>query len=220
VTVPTEFTIGEAAAIVGVQPHTLRAWERRYAIVLPRRSRSNQRRYTIDDIRLLSAVKEAIGGHSHSVRRVAEQVSRTQGGAPSATATQAARATPSPDDSVWRTAMDLVPVLVLFLDRHGQIVDTNAAAAVDLDIARDQLRGRSFADLIVPAQRRRAAEVYRQPLRQRRDWQLEVDVDPAPALYTFDCWPVRTVTRRELLVLVGHQARVAHAAGSRAQPGG
>jgi len=76
VTIPTEFTIGEAAVIVGVQRHTLRAWERRYAAVMPRRSRSNQRRYTIDDIRLLSAVKQAIGNRSPSERRVMERVGR------------------------------------------------------------------------------------------------------------------------------------------------
>jgi PAS domain S-box-containing protein len=205
VAVPTEFTIGEAAAIVGVQPHTLRAWERRYAIVLPRRSRSNQRRYTIEDIRLLSAVKEAIGDRSHSVRRVAEQVSRMQSETPADAVPLQVQQGASNDESVWRTAMDLVPVIVLLVDPAGRILDTNAAAALDLDIAREQLRGRELVDLVVPAQRGRAAEVVSQPLRQRRDWELEVSGRSSAVRYTFDCWPVRTVTRRELLVLVGHR---------------
>src|SRR2546428_6549731 len=102
VTVPAEFTIGEAAAIVGVQPHTLRAWERRYAIVLPRRSRSNQRRYTIEDIRLLSAVKEAIRGHSHSVRRIAEQVRRMPAMVSPPDTAWAGGPSLADDESVWR----------------------------------------------------------------------------------------------------------------------
>src|SRR5207237_3794351 len=100
---------GEAAAIVGVQPHTLRAWERRYAVVMPRRSRSNQRRYTIDDIRVLSAVKEAIGNRSHSVREVVEQVGRKDGDAPHIEGVHPQEGSVPSEESVWRTAMDLVP---------------------------------------------------------------------------------------------------------------
>jgi PAS domain S-box-containing protein len=207
VTVPSEFTIGEAAAIVGVQPHTLRAWERRYAIVLPRRSGSNQRRYTIDDIRLLSAVKEAVGSHSRSVRRVAQQVSRAPGAPAPTAATQRFRAVPPGGESVWRIAMDLVSVMVLLLDPDGHIVDTNAAASLELGVAREQLRGRPFLDLIAPGQRGRAADVCRQPLRQQRGLELQVNLKSSQGLYAFDCWPVRTVARRELLVLVGQEAQ-------------
>src|SRR2546428_3977571 len=141
VTVPAEFTIGEAAAIVGVQPHTLRAWERRYAVVLPSRSRSNQRRYTIEDIRLLRAVKEAIGERSRSVGRVVQQAGGGHLDAGHSTATLQP-ALSSSQQSVWRTAMDLVPVIVLLVGLDGQVVDTNAAAEVDLGVPREQLRGR------------------------------------------------------------------------------
>ena len=45
-TLPGDLSIGEAAAIVGVEPHTLRAWERRDHALRPSRAPSNQRRYT------------------------------------------------------------------------------------------------------------------------------------------------------------------------------
>jgi len=204
VTVPTEFSIGEAAAIVGVHAHTLRAWERRYAVVLPSRSRSNQRRYTIEDIRLLRAVKEAIGERSRSVKRVVQQVGSGHGDAAHSTAAPRP-ALSSSRQSVWRTAMDLVPVIVLLVGPDGQVVDTNAAAEVDLGVPGEQLRGRPFVDLVAPDQRGQAAEVCFQPLRERRGLQLQVRRGTSPMTYVFDCWPVRTAAKHQVLVVVGHQ---------------
>ena len=73
--------------------------------------------------------------------------------------------------------MELVPVVVLLLGPDGQVVDTNAAAEVDLGVPREQLRGCQFVDLVIPDQRSRAAEVSCRPLRQRRGLQLEVRRD-------------------------------------------
>jgi DNA-binding transcriptional MerR regulator len=198
--VPTELTIGEVAAIVGVQPHTLRAWERRYRIVLPARSGANQRRYTIEEVRLLNEVKEAVGGRGRSVRRVAERERAARRDAAPVGAAEGQGA-----GSVWRTAMDLVPAMVLLVDQAGRVLDANAAATRELGLARDQLAHRRFEELAVPGQRSRAAGLCDVPPRQRRDWQVELGAERSPLTRWFDCWPVRAVTGQQLLVLVGHR---------------
>src|SRR3954454_17410428 len=45
----TGLRIGELSRRVGVSPDVLRAWERRYALLRPQRSRSGQRLYTAAD---------------------------------------------------------------------------------------------------------------------------------------------------------------------------
>lgn len=50
------FTIKQAAARVGVEPATLRAWEQRYAVVTPQRSPSGYRVYGEVDLRVLRSM--------------------------------------------------------------------------------------------------------------------------------------------------------------------
>jgi len=45
----TGVRVGDLARRVGVSPETLRAWERRYGVLRPQRSRSGQRLYTSGD---------------------------------------------------------------------------------------------------------------------------------------------------------------------------
>src|ERR1700716_3830234 len=62
------FSIGEVASIVGLSPHTIRAWERRHGLLRPRRTSSGQRRYTTDDMALLLQVKHAAARHGVSLK--------------------------------------------------------------------------------------------------------------------------------------------------------
>ena len=54
------YSIGHVAEQVGISPATLRAWERRYAIVSPKRTAGDYRVYSRDDLRLLHAMKRLI----------------------------------------------------------------------------------------------------------------------------------------------------------------
>jgi DNA-binding transcriptional MerR regulator len=70
------YSIGAVVKMLGLDASTLRAWEERYGLVVPRRSRGGQRIYSRDDLAQLRFVLEAIGkgaspGDAH--RLLAEQ---------------------------------------------------------------------------------------------------------------------------------------------------
>ena len=48
--------------MVGIQPGTLRAWERRYQILNPVRNESGHRLYTEEDLRKLKWLTEKVSG--------------------------------------------------------------------------------------------------------------------------------------------------------------
>lgn len=66
------FTIKRAAALIGVTEGTLRAWERRYGVVQPKRTPSGYRMYDADAVRVLMAMKNLIDS-GWAVRAAAEQ---------------------------------------------------------------------------------------------------------------------------------------------------
>jgi MerR family transcriptional regulator, light-induced transcriptional regulator len=64
----TGLRIGELSRRVGVTPDVLRAWERRYGLLQPHRSRSGQRLYTTaDEARVRRMLDHMQGGYSASV---------------------------------------------------------------------------------------------------------------------------------------------------------
>ena len=67
------FTIKQAAARVGVEPATLRAWEQRYAVVTPRRSSGGYRVYGEDEVATLRRMAELIE-QGWSAAQAAEKV--------------------------------------------------------------------------------------------------------------------------------------------------
>ena len=54
------YRIKTVSSLTGISPTTLRAWERRYDVVEPRRSRSGYRVYSDVDIATLSRVKQLV----------------------------------------------------------------------------------------------------------------------------------------------------------------
>jgi DNA-binding transcriptional MerR regulator len=54
------YTISRAAEQVGISAATLRAWERRYAVVAPTRTDGAYRVYSADDLRVLHAMKKLV----------------------------------------------------------------------------------------------------------------------------------------------------------------
>jgi PAS domain S-box-containing protein len=132
------FSIGEVAAIVGLSRHTIRAWERRHRLQ-PRRTASGQRRYTADDVALLMHVKHAVSQHRLSLK-VAFGAAQGELSVP---AVQDAAA-----PGLWRSAVDLLPEMILILDVDGFISAANRVAATTLGVPPEDLVGRHLADLL------------------------------------------------------------------------
>lgn len=57
---PGPYRINVAAALSGVAPATLRAWERRYGVPAPRRTTSAYRLYSADDVKLVARMRELV----------------------------------------------------------------------------------------------------------------------------------------------------------------
>jgi PAS domain-containing protein len=130
------FSIGEVAAIVGLSRHTIRAWERRYQL-RPARTASGQRRYTPDDVALLMHVKQAVSRHRVSLRVAF-------GTALGDLTVPAMQESPS----LWRSAVDLLPEMMIILDVDGFVGAANHTAATVLGAPTGDLRGRLLADIL------------------------------------------------------------------------
>ena len=195
------FSIGEAAAMIGVSTHTVRAWERRYRIVSPMRSPTGQRRYTADDIEVLRQVKHDSRVHRLSMRvaTMAAQglVALDEPDTASAPAAAARAADP------LRLAVDLVSEIVLVIDARGRIVHANTVFVRLSGVLPRQLRGSAFADYVDAFDRAKAVKLYESPLRQRRGWELNIRAPGRGAMFSIDCWPV-TNGEHPVLLLIGH----------------
>jgi len=67
-TLPTGISIGDVARICGVQPHTIRYWEKEFtAFLAPGRTIGRQRRYRNDDITRLMEIKKLLWVHRFTI---------------------------------------------------------------------------------------------------------------------------------------------------------
>jgi len=64
------YTIRYVSIRTGLKPHVLRAWEKRYDAVCPRRNETNRRLYSNSDIRRLQLLRRAVQS-GHSISQVA-----------------------------------------------------------------------------------------------------------------------------------------------------
>lgn len=67
------FPIRVLAERTGVGPSTLRAWERRYGLLKPRRTPKGHRLYTVEDVRLVFRVLELLDD-GHAISEVARRI--------------------------------------------------------------------------------------------------------------------------------------------------
>lgn len=200
---PVTYSIGEAASLIGVSAHMLRAWERRYDLPSPARTESGQRRYSSAQIEHLRQVRHLVVTQGLAVP-AAVDLAGEHTAAPSAGAEVAGGALWSVPHDLWAEVLDLVPELVLVLDRAGRVVSANVALAKLLRTTRERLPGLEFSDLVEPHDRAKAVALYRGPTVPRRDWELNLRAG-ALGLYAFDSWPVET--EPPLLALLGHPVR-------------
>lgn len=203
-----DFTIAEVSAMVGLTPHTIRAWETRHRALTPSRTPANHRRYGMEDVELLRRVKQGVAVKGLSLRLA---VLRAQGELidpeieTARVASEPAGATgESENPAPWRAMADLSPLLMVLLTPEGRIVDANIAFARTVGTVRERLRGERFANLVDPHDRAKAVRAYRPPLQQRKGWELNLRTNAASGMYSFDCWPLRR-GEQSLLGMIGRE---------------
>ncbi len=162
-----QIRIGELAKRTGVAPATLRAWQRRYGLPVPRRTDSGYRMYTMTDIELVQRLRRLVDDGipiSEAVRMV------RSGDRPLGSAT------PSPDVSIPASAgHDLEEALVAF--------DGPAAHAILDDVLARFSTSMVMRDIVLPLLARIgnryvegtigiAHEHYATALLRGRIWQL------------------------------------------------
>ncbi|MDN3516084.1 MerR family transcriptional regulator [Aquisalimonas lutea] len=109
------YPIRTIAAMTGVNPVTLRAWERRYGIIRPQRTPKGHRLYTerdIDRIRQVLVLLER-GIPISQARQVLDE------GEPGAQSGAAEPARAEPDDSVWSSFLARMRTSASVFDEHG-----------------------------------------------------------------------------------------------------
>jgi PAS domain S-box-containing protein len=189
-------TVGEVAALIGLSPHTIRSWERRYDLLTPRRSSSNQRRYTLADVETLQRVKQIRGRQGGSLKLAVQEATGA------AVSRPMSRLPPSESasESLWRTAADLYLGAVAIVGPRGYILDCNLAFARLAGQDREELRGGHLADLVDPSERFKATQFYKRPLTRRQGWELTLkQSEGSPRTFSFEAEPARD---RETAVLI------------------
>ncbi len=73
--------IGEAAQLVGVEPHVLRYWESEFGLH-PRRSASGQRLYQREDISYFLRIRRLLHGEGFTIAGARKILEEDQGSAP------------------------------------------------------------------------------------------------------------------------------------------
>jgi PAS domain-containing protein len=201
------YTIGEVAAMLGVSTHTIRAWERRHAVVQPARTRAGQRRYRREDVDLLRDVRTAVNVDGLSLKLAFETVLGSQALTPHEVrrvAGPAERLPESSNQNVWRGVADVSPHLIFVLDSTGRIIESNIPAAKTFGVVVQRLNGRLFADLVEPFDRAKAVKIYAPPSRTVKDWELNMNTAGGAKLYSFQSWAARQGSGSSLL-LVGSE---------------
>jgi PAS domain-containing protein len=198
------FSIGEVAAMLGISPHTIRAWERRHLTVTPIRTASGQRRYSGDDVELLRQIKHERHVHGLSMRvatMAAQGLIVPDAGVAPAPSGETGDLASADGDSLGMVA-NLVPEIVVVLDEVGRFTWANTPFVRFCEVLQGRLRGMQFADFVDPFDRAKAVQTYQGYPRQRRGWELNLRTPRHGALFSFDCWPVRTSEGRRM-VLIG-----------------
>ena len=133
------FSIGEAAAIVGVSTHVLRSWERRLSLGLNHRTSTNQRRYWIEDIQRFIAIRQL---HKTWGLPLVESAAHAMKLDPHPAAT----ASHHEGDALgpfWASLIDSLGELLLVIDEGGRIRAANKVARSRLNVR----QGSSFVRL-------------------------------------------------------------------------
>jgi DNA-binding transcriptional MerR regulator len=223
---PMEFTIGEVAAMVGVSPHTIRAWERRHHVLNPQRTASRQRRYTPEDVELLLQVRRRVSAQGLSLKIAVQAAqgllsvpaedsflppSRIDGfrrpvGSTALGASPAADVL-TPPEPPWRAVADLLPQPIVVLDGQGAVVEANQAASRLLAEPLERLAGRPFLDWLDGVDTAREAHTWQAPFERSRDRNLRLKTAGGEIEVRCDLLPFTHQGKQRLAVIAASPAR-------------
>jgi len=166
--------------MLSVSPHTIRAWERRYQVLTPRRSPARQRRYSAADIATLLQVKRSVTRYGVSLK-VAVKAVQGELAVP-ATDALIERESSKPGDALrqaggelfWRSVVDLIPQAIFVLDRTGRVVEANAAAARVLAFPLERMAGRRLVDFVEPPARKRVRDLLQAAFGQSQGFEAHL----------------------------------------------
>lgn len=203
------YSIGEVAALLGVSPHAIRAWERRYGILSPERGLNRHRRYSAEDIEFLRDVKRTADVNGTSLRLALEVVNGSlELGSTAGTPMRHPTHVDNPEaadshlpSDVWRAVGDVVPNLIMLLDADGVVVEANVAVARLLGVVRQRVAGLKFIGLVDPFDRMKASMLYRPQMRAVSSWELNLETKDGPRLFSFSAWPVASGETTYLAVI-------------------
>jgi DNA-binding transcriptional MerR regulator len=154
------FSIGEAAAIVGVSTHVLRSWERRLSLGINHRTSTNQRRYWIEDIQRFIAIRQLHETGGLPLVESAAHAMRLEKQPPVGPPRYEA-------DSLnvfWAGLIDTLGDLLLVIDETGRIRAANEVAREQLNVR----QGSSFARLAPLGWRQKYQSIHRSTQAQAR----------------------------------------------------
>ncbi|MCF7920035.1 MAG: MerR family transcriptional regulator [Candidatus Cloacimonetes bacterium] len=72
------YQIGEVANMLSVKKHTLRFWETEFPLLKPRKNRSGNRIYTLEDIELLKQIKFLLYEQNYSIEGARKKLAKTK----------------------------------------------------------------------------------------------------------------------------------------------
>ncbi len=196
-------TIGELASMVGISTDTIRAWERRHALLSPHRTVTGHRRYGMEDVETLRRVRQNVAARGLSLKlAIAEAQGLLVESAVSVPEPSVVDVASGRSEAPWRAVADLLPNVVCIVDATGEIIDTNMAFARMAGVLRLELRGMRFLDLVEPANRAKAVRLYKPEPQRRRGWELNLRTRTVSGLFAFDSYVMPTMTSA-FIVLIG-----------------
>ena len=125
------FSIGETAAIVGVSTDVIRSWERRLSLGLNHRTRSNQRRYWMEDIQRFIAIRRH---HESGGLPLVESAARAMKTVNHGEAPEPAPERATALDAFWAGLVDQLPEMLIVIDEAGRITAANEHARAKLNL--------------------------------------------------------------------------------------
>jgi DNA-binding transcriptional MerR regulator len=72
------YKIGEVCEMVGVEPYTLRYWEKEFPFLAPQKNSAGQRIYSSDDLRLVERIKTLLYREGYTIEGARRQIEREE----------------------------------------------------------------------------------------------------------------------------------------------
>lgn len=131
------YSISEVAEITDLQPYTLRAWEKEFPCLRPRRARGKNRAYRERDIGIVQLIKQLLYEEGYTTKGVKQKLKNEPGLLRSSTFTPP-KSDPKPvieqpNNDILPPQPDEKPQI------HSQATETNSKKVTDEPESRDEL---------------------------------------------------------------------------------